>query len=209
LTVRIELEPLTRSPALVVHVVDGQGASITAAGIQLESRPDPAVKGEQEISIVGGDQLASDGRFVLCDVKPGEYQLRVHPGGRYLGGDGFFAELARNVTIRAGAVETIECVAARDSSGRFLPAQFSLGDEAGRPVEAWPIDVLEDANSGFLSIRTHRGLAVGDLNRIEPALAPGRYVATFTLAGFESRSIPLEIQPLQPTDLEVVLAPAR
>jgi hypothetical protein len=39
LTVRIELEPLERSPALVVHVVDGQGAPITAAGIQLESRP--------------------------------------------------------------------------------------------------------------------------------------------------------------------------
>ena len=33
LTVRIELEPLERSPALVVHVVDGQGAPITAAGI--------------------------------------------------------------------------------------------------------------------------------------------------------------------------------
>jgi RNA polymerase sigma factor (sigma-70 family) len=216
--VPIELEPKKSMPALVVHLVDEQGVPITVAGIQLESLPDRTIRGEQEISVYGGERLAPDGRFVVNDVNPGDHRLRVAPGGRFAAGDGCYAELSRDVTIRQGAVETLELiaiaagrlrVAARDALGRFLPAHFSLRDEAGRPIDAGPLDLEEDANGGAVSLRTHNGLATNDFSRIDPALPPGHYVATFTLAGFEAQSVPVEIKPLQPTDVEVVLAPAR
>jgi hypothetical protein len=221
--IHVELEPVETKPSLIVRLTDEAGAPVTTAGFQWErvrSADDASTPkaDRSKRSIGGAEPCAPDGRFVLNDMATDTYQLRIRPGGSYRAGDGCYAEIARDVTVRADRVEEIALVAvaagrlraaARDGRGRFLGAILQVHDEKGVEVPTQAILRQETENGEWTSDWTGDHLSPDGFCRIDPPLAPGRYTATFTLAGFAPKTVGFEIEPLQPCDLEVVLDPLR
>jgi RNA polymerase sigma-70 factor (ECF subfamily) len=221
--IHVELEPVETKPSLIVRLTDEAGAPVTTAGFQWErvrSADDASTPkaDRSKRSIGGAEPCAPDGRFVLNDMATDTYQLRIRPGGSYRAGDGCYAEIARDVTVRADRVEEIALVAvaagrlraaARDGRGRFLGAILQVHDEKGVEVPTQAILRQETENGEWTSDWTGDHLSPDGFCRIDPPLAPGRYTATFTLAGFAPKTVGFEIEPLQPYDLEVVLDPLR
>jgi hypothetical protein len=221
--IHVELEPAETKPSLIVRLTDEAGAPVTTAGFQWERVRDAddaatTTRDRSRRSIGGAGPCAPDGRFVLNDLAPDTYQLRIRPGGTYRAGDGCYAEIVREVTVRADRVDEIEWVAvaagrlhaaARDGRGRFLGAILQVHDEKGVEVPTQAILRQETENGQWTSDWTGDHLSPDGFCRIDPPLAPGRYAATFTLAGFAPKTVGFEIEPLQPCDLEVVLDPLR
>jgi hypothetical protein len=221
--IHVELEPVETKPSLIVRIADETGAPVTTAGFQWErvhaadavSTPG---KDRPRWSIGGAGPCAPDGRFVLNDLAPDTYQLRIRPGGSYRAGDGCYAEIARDVTVRADCVEEIALVAvaagrlraaARDGRGRFLGAILQVHDEKGVEVPTQAILRQETENGEWTMDWTGDHLSLDGFCRIDPPLAPGRYTASFTLAGYATKTVEFTIESLQPYDLEVVLDPLR
>jgi hypothetical protein len=204
--------------------VDEAGAPIPIANFMWERVITPeeqAAAGSKPIKIdVGGAQpCAPDGRFVLNDMAPGDYRLKVRPGGAYFVGDSCYADIEREVGVRTNRVEEIEVVAvaagrlrvaARDTHGRFLGARLEVRDEKGIEVVGGPILHLETEEGSYYSDQSSGDrLATQGFCQFVPPLAPGRYAATLTLAGYVTKTVDFEIRALEPYDLEVVLDPAR
>jgi RNA polymerase sigma-70 factor (ECF subfamily) len=218
--IRVELYPLHRKPALVIHLADESGAPVTTAGIQWERVEEEGAAASQDERVIGGaDPWASDGRFVLYDIAPAAYRMQIRPGGAFRAGDGCYAEIERVVTIRANQIDELEIVAvaagrlratALDAKGRLLDPYLELRDERGIEVPAMPIRRRESDAGEWLEETFQSGrLSTEGPSCVDPPLAPGRYTATFTLDGYAPKSVTFEIRPLQPCDLEVVLDPLR
>lgn len=218
--IAIELALVRKTPSVAVHVIDEAGAPVTTAGFQWEPARAAGSDAQREKRVISGaEPCASDGRFVLNDIAPGDYEMRVRPGGKYRAGDGCYAEIVRAITVRADRVDELELVAvaagrlraaARDASGRFLPARMVVQDEKGVEIGIMPIRREESESGEWLGESFHNGLlSMHAACQIDPPLAPGRYSATFTLAGYATQTVGFEIAPLAPCDLEVVLVPLR
>ncbi|MCF6137924.1 carboxypeptidase regulatory-like domain-containing protein [Pseudalkalibacillus berkeleyi] len=176
-TVNFVLEP---NPGTVQGVVTSEGSLISGALVEILNTAD---------SVVTQTTTNASGEYVVDDLAPGDYKLRVSK-------ELFMTEVL-GFNLSAGETETLN-VELKPNPGTLTGKVTD--SETGDPL---PNTTVQVTNGNGVTVGTTITDASGDYTFTR--LAPGSYTVTFIAEGYGSKNIGTKIEPNQTTTLNVAL----
>ncbi|MCP3918972.1 MAG: carboxypeptidase regulatory-like domain-containing protein [bacterium] len=191
---------------LVLHVTATDGSPVDCVEFRLL-----ALDGQEPPPVVDRRTLRADGgRFVLDEVRAGDYLVRVRPTISTHARRSIHVPTEITVAVRAGA-STEHRVAlsvggrlrlgVRDEAGDHVPATVTLRDARGRECAVHFELVHPDGSVHGGRSRLDRA-GVYD---VVPALAPGRYELELSCVGLDPSVMPVRVEAGETTEAAAVL----
>jgi RNA polymerase sigma factor (sigma-70 family) len=215
--VTLDLEPKRPRASLVVKLHPSNGEPIGRAWFELmpvdASEPEGISTGSGANSRefrIEGQPDGSDSVFCIPEIEPGDYRVRVRPGGGYYGCGGSFQEESFEVDLSEPAIVTRAIAVrptgrlrlfAKDEKGEGLRARCKVRDSEGRELACvFACEAAQTAKSS--SDQTFEDSPAF----VTPPPAPGRYSIELAADGRAPKTIEAEVKPGKTTDVTVVLA---